>query len=61
MLDAWLKKVSPSTKPLSPDGVFGAATQNATEALQRGARIAPDGAVGPATRRALTNALAQHR
>ena len=58
-LNAWLRKTSPSSKPLTTDGVFGAGTQAATEALQRSAGITADGTVGPATRRALKNALAK--
>jgi len=59
-LNTWLKKTSPSSTPLVPDGVFGPGTQAATQALQRSAGIAPDGAVGPATRRALRTALGNH-
>jgi peptidoglycan hydrolase-like protein with peptidoglycan-binding domain len=40
------------------DGTFGTATQTATKALQRTHSLAPDGVVGPQTRRALTAALA---
>ncbi len=56
-LNTWLKKASPSSTPLVPDGVFGPGTQAATQALQRSAGITPDGTVGPATRRALRTAL----
>jgi murein L,D-transpeptidase YcbB/YkuD len=56
-LNTWLKKTSPSSTPLVPDGVFGPTTQAATQVLQRSAGIIPDGAVGAATRRALQRAL----
>ena len=39
------------------DGVFGDATQQAIYALQKSARLAPDGVVGPATWRALARGV----
>ncbi len=39
------------------DGVFGDATEQAVYALQKAARLSPDGAVGPATWRALARGV----
>jgi len=60
-LNTWLKLTAPTQTQLTPDGTFGASTQTATEALQTAQGLAPDGIVGPATRQALTAALAKAR
>ena len=43
--------------PLTPDGVFGAATERALKAFQRANRLTPDGAAGPRTEAALASWL----
>jgi len=55
-LNRWLH--TSGRTEVTVDGNFGAGTQAATQALQRAQGLTPDGAVGPATRRALTAALA---
>jgi hypothetical protein len=55
-LNRWLKLKHLAV--LTADGSFGAATQTATESLQRAASLNPDGVAGPATRKALATALA---
>jgi len=60
-LNTWLKLTAPTQTQLTTDGTFGAATQTTTEALQTAQGLAPDRIVGPATRQALTAALAKAR
>lgn len=53
VLNAWYKVAKPVWWPLPEDGVFGAMTDKAVRYMQTLARLTVDGAVGPATRRAL--------
>jgi peptidoglycan hydrolase-like protein with peptidoglycan-binding domain len=57
-LNQWLKLTTPSATQLTTDGSFGAATQTATEQLQTQAGLTPTGQADPATRQALTQAIA---
>ena len=58
LLNRWLHLTAPTQARLVTDGSFGQGTLTTTEALQRAQGITPDGVVGPATRRALQQALA---
>jgi hypothetical protein len=57
-LNQWIAHQTGMTK-LKVTGVFDAATQTATEAMQTAAKITVDGVVGPDTERALTTLLGQ--
>jgi hypothetical protein len=56
-LNSWLRATASTLKPLPLDGVFGAATQAATIALQKSRGLTADGVVGAKTRRALQAVL----
>jgi hypothetical protein len=57
-LNEWIAHQA-GMKQLKVTGVFDAATEAATRALQTAAKISVDGVVGPETQQALTTALAQ--
>lgn len=59
-LNHWLR-TQPGQTPLPTNGTFDTRTETATKALQQLAGITADGIVGPATRQALTRAVAPRK
>jgi peptidoglycan hydrolase-like protein with peptidoglycan-binding domain len=54
-------RTQPGQTPLATSGTFDTRTETATKALQQLAGITADGIVGPATRQALTRAVAHRK
>lgn len=54
-------RTQPGQTPLATNGTFDTRTETATKALQQLAGITADGIVGPATRQALTRAVAPRK